>query len=72
MPHWEARRLPYAFAAASWVKHANHTEIPALFRADSVILGVLAQKPDKMRGTHGEWVNAKTLFHWQRSNEDIP
>ena len=51
---------------------ANHTEIPALFRADSVMLGVLAQKPDKMRGTHGEWVNAKTLFQWQRSDEDVP
>jgi hypothetical protein len=36
------------------------------------MLGVLAQKPDKMRGTHGEWVNAKTLFQWQRSNEDVP
>jgi hypothetical protein len=44
------------------------TGIPVLFNADGVMLGVWAQKSDKMRVTHGERMNAETLFQWQRSS----
>jgi hypothetical protein len=37
----------------------------ALFKADRVILGVLAGKPDKIRVTYQDWKDARVLLDGQ-------